>query len=214
MRSLPRLRLSLLLAFLLALSLVLPALALGVAGEPVPGAEIFLQQQPGDDPIAPPRDDGFYWLGGEELVNGDCTIAWPDGAVPVGTEMTVTVGFSEVGERAADGGIVKRVALFRPSGLTFPTGKELTLALTCPPGLSNPRMYLKDPGTGAWQSVSGTRNGNIVVSDIKHFSIYGVGGDPIVTSTPASSDWSVALAVALALGMALVLRQRRVGSRA
>jgi hypothetical protein len=207
----------LLIAVALLVALIAPAGALAQVGEPVPGAEVFLQQQPGDDPIQNPdpgpEPDPFYWLGGEHLVNADCTIAWPGGAVPVGTNMTVMVGFSEVGERATANGLVKRVALLRPPGLTFPAGKELTLVLACPPGLSNPRMYLKDPGSGAWNLVSSTKNGDRLSAQIPHYSIYGVGGDPVVTSTPASSDWSLALAIVGALGVAFMIRLRRASAK-
>jgi len=192
-------------------ALMVPGVALALAGEPIPGAEIFLAQEPGDDPIFydPDPVDPDYWGAREHAVNADCNVYWPAGAVPAGTVITATVGFSETGVQATDGGIVKRIVRFQPDGLTF--AKDITLELTCPPGLSNARAYWLNPGTGKFELQASSRNGDKVMTDISHFSIYGVGGDPEPVSTPASSPWSLAVLalVGVALGAFVLYHTRQ-----
>jgi hypothetical protein len=198
----------------LAAALVLPVAAFALVGEPVPGAEVFLQQQPGDEPIANTDTDGgspiAYWLAGEKLVNENCTVSWPGGAVRAGTEITVTVGESSVGEVATDGGRVYRIAKLVPEGATFAT--PITLALRAPAKVTDPRMYLKNPVSGRFEPVAFSRNGDAYLTSIGHFSIYGIGGDPApVASVPADSPWSLGLLAVLgagAVGFAM-LRMRR-----
>jgi hypothetical protein len=193
---------ALLAAGVLLVALIAPAVAFAAAGEPVEGAEVYLSEQYENDDIVADANEGGV------DVNSNCNISWSAGTFAGATNMTATVGYSATGVRATDNGIVKRVVLLQPNGLT--PLKNITLTLTCPPGLSNARMYWLNPGTGKFEPQSSSKSGNKVTTEIGHFSIYGVGGDEAVTSTPASSNWSLAvLAVAgMALG-AFVLRRAR-----
>ena len=194
---------TLVVAGVLVTALVAPGVALALVGEPIPGAEVFLQQQPGDDPIHFDPASG-----GDHVVNADCALAWPAGVVAAPTDITATVGKSSVGEHATDGGTVFTVVRLVPSGLNFLS--PLTLTLTAPPRATNPRLYLQNPVSGKFEpAATVSRNGDKLSTEISHFSTYGIGGDPVTTtsSVPASSPWSLGLLAAF--GGAMLFRARR-----
>ena len=184
-------------------ALIAPGVACALVGEPIPGAEVILQQQPGDDPIA------YDSTGvGDHSIGTTCNISWAAGTFAGSGVMTATLGYSPVGITAPDGAVIKTAVWIRYSGPALL--KDVRLALSSPAGSTNPHVYWLNPGTGRFEQLISSKNGGKVTTEVQHFSVYGVGGDPAPTSTPASSDWSLmALALAgLAVG-GIALRSRR-----
>ena len=186
-------------------SLIAPAVASALVGEPIPGAEVILQQQPGEDPIAYNNTDA-----GDHSIGATCNISWAPGTFASSGVMTMTLGYSPVGITAADGARIKTAVWIQYGGPALL--KPVHLTFTSPTGSTNPHIYhiYSTVGGTQTQAQTASRNGDKVSTEISHFSVYGVGGDPAPTSTPASSDWSLwLLALAgVAIG-GIALRSRR-----
>lgn len=183
----------------LVAALIAPATAFALVGEPVPGAEIFLQQQPGDEPIANTPDAG------DTAVNPDFSVAWDAGALSA-ANIVLTVGQSPTGEQATDGRWVRRIVAATPHGTSFPS--PLRFSLRCPPGLAHPQAYKKNTVSGRWEPIACTVEGDWVNFSVPSFSYYGVGGIPMSSSAvPASSPWSLAVLALLGGGVVLFMRR-------
>ena len=141
-------------------------------------------------------------------------VRWPTGATPADTEVTCTVAQLAVPLPAADGGVVRETAVMQPGGLVF--DQPITVSLACPAGVSNPRAYYYDPAAREWTAIPSSVQNGYVVFNVSHFSTYGIGGNPVATSTPADSPWSLTI-LALAgmgfLGLSLRGRVRTAGER-
>ena len=91
-------------------------------------------------------------------------------------------------------------------GATLHSGFGISLPVT------NPKVYGYDAGTRTWQLLGGDydMNDQIIKYRVSHFSLYGIGGDPVTaTSTPASSDWSLALLGVGGIVLAVVAARRK-----
>jgi MYXO-CTERM domain-containing protein len=225
---------ALLTAAVLVAALVAPVVTF--AGEPVPGAEVFLQQQPDGCGYWLTRDDGSeVWISlqcpddtiapvgggtvgfGDSMELGDLT--FPDGAVSSMTSVTVMVWNPRMPQTATDGRKVVRFVYLTASNPVFNT--PVTLALTEVPGYVNQTIFGWNEVTDVWEPMAGAKARDARrVGDVKqiqialdHFSWYGIGGDPVaITSTPASSSWSLALGTLGALGIALAVRRRKIAA--
>lgn len=202
--------------------LVAPAVVFAEVGEPIPGAEIFLAQEPGDDPIVgyPPGDDdtantesgGMYTLGLESSIG---SLEIPAGALLPSVNVRISVFQYGTPQIAKNGHKLRITAKLEPNG-AGPFTVPLTLALTAPSGARNPQAYYYDGGQQEWvqmaSSVTPSRNGDKVMTDISHFSWYGIGWDDNTTAAvPASSPWSLGLLVLIGAVLAawMPLRARR-----
>jgi hypothetical protein len=183
----------------LVAALVAPAVTF--AGEPVPGAEVFLQQEP-------PYELMTYSGGTEEFgAYGD--VVFPEGAVLTNTTVDWTVYGYSTPMTATNGQKVLRAVKLEASNPVFE--KPVTLSLAEVPGYVNQTIFGWNETTDVWEPMPSRARDARRVADLRHFSWYGIGGDP-VTSTPASSDWSLAL-LALAgvgLGSVALYRKRRI----
>ena len=178
---------ALLAAGVLLAALIAPVVAFATVGEPIPGAEIYLEKQPGDDPMPyHPTDPG------DHTVNSDFNISWAAGTFSGSGVMTAAVGYSAAGMRATDGALVNTIVSIQYGGPALV--KPVTLTFNSPAGSSNPHIYWLNPSTGRFESPTGSTTSGKVTASVGHLSIYGVGGDPVPTSsTPASSPWSLSL---------------------
>jgi hypothetical protein len=180
---------------------VLPALA--AVGEPIPGAEIFLEQEPGDDPAFNTEEGGTYYMEGV----GSLEIP-PDALVP-GVDVSIAVYQYRTPPLAENGHKVRIIEQCEPDGAVF--DNPLTLTLNCPSGALNPKAYGYDRDKQEWVemacSVERNPNGDNVVVNIEHFSWYGIGWDDDPSPVPAGSPWSMGL-LALIGGAGMLLAPR------
>jgi len=98
--------------------------------------------------------------------------------------------------------------------------KPITLSLACPSGVRNSRAYLWDSVNDKWMSVASSRNDDKVITQMIHFSWYGIGGDPPSTGgggtggggtyTTGANEDMIALITILAISAGVfILRKNR-----
>jgi hypothetical protein len=190
---------ALILAAVLIAALAAPSVAFAAVGGPY------------SESVSNPEDNGIIApTGGSLDLHGVGRLELPDGAVSVPTPIHATVWNVKGGPRTMDGAEMRTLVEFGPDGTVF--ANPGTLSLTIPAGI-NPdtaAIYAWNSGTSTWARADGTRNGDKVISSIEHFSWYGVGGQPLATSSvPASSSWSLALLAAAGVGTLLVIGRRQ-----
>ena len=196
-------RLCVLLVLVLFAALALPSLALAAVGGPYSESE------------SNPEDNGIVGPSGGSLdLHGFGMLTIPEGALAAPTSITGTVWDVSGGPKNADGSVMRTLVELKPDGTTFATAA--TLSFNIPAGIvpSTAKIYGWNPDTDRWESKVSSptvpKSGDKLTTSIGHFSWYGIGGTPTATtSTPASSEWSLALAGLAALGMAAAVVRRR-----
>ena len=111
-------------------------------------------------------------------IGATCNISWAPGTFASSGVMTMTLGYSPVGITAADGARIKTAVWIQYGGPALL--KPVHLTFTSPTGSTNPHIYhiYSTVGGTQTQAQTASRNGDKVSTEISHFSVYGVGGDP------------------------------------
>ncbi len=199
---------ALLLVGALLAALIVPSVAVAAVGGPYSESA----SNPDDNIMAGPS-------GGSLDLHGVGTLVIPEDALAEPTSISGTVWNVRGGPKTPDGAEMRTLVELKPDGTVF--ANPVALSFTIPGDIdpATATIYGWNPDVDRWESrqtspTTGRRYGDKVVTQIEHFSWYGIGGTPIATtSTPASSDWSIALGGIVAMGMVVgVMRRRRLGT--
>lgn len=179
------------LASILAIALAVPSIAMAAVGGPY------------SESASNPEDNGVIGPSGGSLdLHGFGMLEVSAGALAANTSITAQVWNVAGGPTNPDGSVMRTAVEFQPDGTTFSI--PALLSLNIPAGIKpeTAAIYAWNTTNSSWTKLDGARNGDRVTTEMGHFSWYGIGGQPIpTTSTPATSSWSVAL---MALGALVV----------